>query len=515
MNGQHKIAAKNMACGVLGLLMLLMAAALCSAKEVPDIGPCGKPPPPKPAQASGAESMPPLPLPATPQRRTEKKNPPRPPVIVVKIRTQFEHDWDTDPNDINNLLIWMKSTLGVNFTWEAKTIEQLNLESGEVPVLYRTGHHAFHFTPQERQRIRNYVLRGGMIIFDACCGRKEFADSARAEIKAMFPDYPLKPIPMDHPVFNCYYQNAGLVRFTPATLKNFPDLRSPGPSGIEGIEVRCRMAVVFTPHDMSCGWDLHTHSTPGGSWIESDDALKIGANLMAYATATRNMTVTAADAKSYVDATKTRTDKFRVGQIVHAGDWNPDPVGLRNLLDTVGQTTSLKVSFDTVPIHATPAELTRCPFIYMTGHDDFHWSDDEVAALRQYLANGGFLFADACCGREKFDLAFRREVAKVLGNGNTKTGGLQPIPLNHPIYSIQNHITTVQLTQAANFRAQGQATNLPKLEYGALNGRMVVVYSPLSLNTGWRLHKVPYAVGYAPKSALEIGVNVVLYAMAQ
>src|SRR3990172_4285174 len=45
---------------------------------------CGPPPPAKPQQRTGGESFPPLPLPATPLRRSEKKRPPSPPALVGK-----------------------------------------------------------------------------------------------------------------------------------------------------------------------------------------------------------------------------------------------------------------------------------------------------------------------------------------------------------------------------------------------------------------------------------------------
>jgi hypothetical protein len=479
--------------------------------EVRDAGPCGAPPPPKPAQASAAEGIAPLPLPGTPQRRTEKKNPPRPPVIAVKIKTGNAEDWSTDLNDLNNLLIWMKASLGVNFTYDEKLLSEVDLEAAEVPVLYRTGHHAFEFSGDERRRLREYMLRGGMMIFDACCGRAEFVKSARYEIAQIFPDHKLKPIGADHPIFNCYYQDAGVVHFTPWSLGQDASLTSPGPSGIEGVELSCRMAVVFSPHDLSCGWDMHTHKIDTCTYIESEDGLKIGANFMAYATATRDMSVSAAAAKGFVDADAARTDKFRVGQIQHEGDWNPDPVGLRNLLDTVGQTTALKISFATEPVRVQADTLSKYPFLYMTGHEDFVWSDSQVEAMRQYLRNGGFLFADACCGRQKFDFAFRREMAKVLKGD----GSLQPLPGNHPLYQIQNKVKTVAYTEATQARFNGKAGDLPRLEGASLNGRLVVVYSPISLNVGWRLRPVPYAVAYQPKSALDLGVNTVMYAVSQ
>ncbi len=46
---------------------------------------CGPPPPAKPQHQTGGESFPPLPLPATPLRRSEKKRPPSPPALVGKM----------------------------------------------------------------------------------------------------------------------------------------------------------------------------------------------------------------------------------------------------------------------------------------------------------------------------------------------------------------------------------------------------------------------------------------------
>ena len=494
------------------LALLAGAVALLPARlraGATIMGPCGPPKPPKPAQASAAEGLPPLPLPVVPLRRTEKKNPPKPPSILAKIKTGDARDWATDPNDANNLLNWMKSTLGVNFAFAEQPLERINLESNNVPVLYRTGHNAFSFAAGQRERLRNYLLRGGMIIFDSCCGQKAFADSARREIAAILPEYKLKPVPMDHPVFNCYYEKAGTVRFTKSSKASGPT------SGIEGIEVGCRMLVVFSPHDLSCGWDMHTHQIKGCSYIESEDSLKIGANLIAYATATRDLSVSLADAKAYVDAEPTKTDKFRVGQIVHEGDWNPDPVGLRNLLDNVGQTTSVKISFASEPIVPETGQLSKFPFVYLTGHDDFKWTDSQSSAMRQYLANGGFLLADACCGRQGFNEAFRREIAKVLRSGANPAGKLSVLPVNHEIYSAYRPITKVQLTEAATYRAKGQQVDRPRLEAAYINGRVAVIYSPLAMNVGWRVKRVPYAVGYAPRSALDLGTNVVMYALSQ
>jgi len=488
----------GVAAGVLG--MLLLGAGMIMAAGVPDIGPCGKPPPPKPAQRAGAEGFPPLPLPATPQRRTEKKKPPTPPVVVVKIMTGTPLDWATDQNDINNLLAWMQTKLKITFSCEEKKLSEVPLDSERLPILYRTGHHAFSFTDAERQALREYVLKGGFIIFDACCGRKEFADSVRKELAAIFPERPLKKLAPDHPLYRCYY-DVPLVHYTPAA-----GIAGAAPPPLEGIDIGCRTAVVFSPYDLSCGWDMHTHKTCAG--VVSEDALKLGANLIAYATATKAMGVSLAESRVYVDQDVSKADKFRIGQIIHGGDWNPDPAGLSTLLDTVSGTSSLKVSFATKHFKLDSPELATFPFIYMTGHGDFTLSHAEVSALRRYLRAGGFLMADACCGRKAFDLAFRREIARVLPDSR-----LQPLDPKHPLFSAHYKIGAVHYSQAAVVMRKVASPGPPRLEGITVGGELAVVYSPFDMGCGWELKPHPYAVGYESRDAIQLGVNIVLYAV--
>ncbi|MFW6162137.1 MAG: DUF4159 domain-containing protein [Planctomycetota bacterium] len=483
------------------LSVAIAAAMAAQAGGVQMKGTCGPPPPPKPAQRSGAEGVPPLPLPATPMRRTEKKKPPTPPAVVVKIKTDSLADWATDQNDINNLLIWMQQKLKISFSYEEKPLHKVNLNAERLPMLYRTGHNAFSFNETERRRLRNYILQGGFIYFDACCGRKAFIDSVRNEVAKIFPERPLRKLPPDHPLYRCYY-DVSRVAYTPAA-----GVTGMAPPPLEGIDIGCRTGVVFSPYDLSCGWDMHTHKACAG--VQSQYALKLGANLIAYATATKAMGTSLAESRVYTDAERARADKFRIGQVMHGGQWNPDPAGLSTLLDTVSGTTSLKVSFATQPLKLDSKKLTTYPFIYMTGHDDFHFSKNEIAALRAYLKAGGFLMADACCGRKAFDAAFRREMGKVLPGLKLKR-----LSANHPLYSIQHKIRSVNHTQAAVVQRELSNPGAPALEGITVGGHLAVVYSPLDMGCGWELKPHPYGVGYESRDAIKLGVNVVMYAVS-
>jgi hypothetical protein len=56
------------------------------------------------------------------------------------------------------------------------------------------------------------------------------------------------------------------------------------------------------------------------------------------------------------------------------------------------------------------------PFIYLTGNADFEFSEAEQETLYQYILRGGAIWADSgfAGNRSKFDVAFRREIKKIV-----------------------------------------------------------------------------------------------------
>ena len=480
------------------LTILFSVIAWVCWTDAADLSRCGQPPPPKPAQRSGAESVPPLPLPATPQRRTEKKKPPTPPVLVVRILSNDPADWPSDPNAVNNLLLWMQSQMGVTLGHEEKRFWKIDWDDPP-PMLYRSGHVAFSFTDRQRQALRRYVLDGGFIYLDTCWGRSDVVESTRRELAAIFPERKLRELPPDHPLYHCYHDIAQ-VHYSPES-----EFSGPAPPPLEGIDIGCRTGVVFSTHDLSCGWDMH--ACPGAG-VAQQHALQLGANIVAYATATRPMAASLAASRVYVDGGESRADKFRVGQVIHDGQWNPDPSGLAALLDKVTATTSLKVSFATQPLKLTDQDLGFYPFLYMTGHDKFEFSDAEVTALRGHLNAGGFLLAEACCGRRSFDAAFRAQMQRVLVQQP-----LGRLPGSHSLYTIYHEIEGVHFTQAAIASKGFRNPGAPVLEAITVDGELGVVYSPYGMNCGWQLRPNPYAAGYESRDAIKLGVNVVIYAV--
>ena len=50
---------------------------------------------------------------------------------------------------------------------------------------------------------------------------------------------------------------------------------------LEGVAINGQLAVVYSPLDLGCGWELKPH--PYGVGYESRDAIKLGVNVVMYA----------------------------------------------------------------------------------------------------------------------------------------------------------------------------------------------------------------------------------------
>ncbi|MDD5707890.1 MAG: hypothetical protein PHR35_18385 [Kiritimatiellae bacterium] len=85
-------------------------------------------PPPPPANMAGGETYIPYPgPPVTPAARSEKKNPPTPPVMFTKLTSPHgELDWAARPNDLNNLLKALKGMGDVDFACEVRSFAEVD-----------------------------------------------------------------------------------------------------------------------------------------------------------------------------------------------------------------------------------------------------------------------------------------------------------------------------------------------------------------------------------------------------
>lgn len=184
------------------------------------------------------------------------------------------------------------------------------------------------------------------------------------------------------------------------------------------------------------------------------------------------------------------------------GDWYANPSGLPNLLRAIRARTGLDVSDRPVQLKLTDPNLWSYPYIYITGHGNIHFTDEEVVILRKYLTSGGFLHADDNYG---MDESFRRELKRIFPDND-----LIELPPTHAVYhsmyDMPNGLPKVHLHDGKP--AQGFAI--------VHNGRVLVYYSFQSdLGNGWEDAERYNDRPEIREAALRMGVNLFLYAISQ
>ncbi|MGW8257688.1 MAG: DUF4159 domain-containing protein, partial [Thermoguttaceae bacterium] len=285
---------------------------------------CGPQPRAKPRFRSGRESFPPLPLPATPLRRSEKKRQPSPPALVGKMAMGPERwitkggrrvryrDWMTDPADVRSLLTWTSEKLGINYRAMEADFDHFSFDPRELPALLFAGHNSFQLNDEVRQKLARYVCDGGTIIADACCGWNDFIESFRREIELIFPARPLRKLTPDDPIYASYYK-LGKLTYKKADGSTFVEEPC-----LEGINIGCRAGVVFSPRDLTCGWDGHEHAR--GTRVIIPQARQVGANMITYILGSFQLGRFLSTTKVYHEGEAPTRDDLVFAQIIHGGD---------------------------------------------------------------------------------------------------------------------------------------------------------------------------------------------------
>lgn len=495
---------KHLLIALVSVGVALPLATLMAADQVPSIGTCGPAPPAQPQYKKAAEGFPPLPLPAVPLRRTETKRPPQAPLLVGKLKWGQGQDWLNDPGDLEGLMRTVRETTGMWYGHRVEELDQMVRRSqmgvqNKIPMIFMNGHAAFELTEQERQALKQYVLGGGTLLMEACCGMKAFAEAAKAEIAKMFPDRELALLPEDHPLYNSYYK----IREVSYEAGG----KSPLDKGrqykdrplLRAVHVGPRAALIWSEYDLSCGWDRHTH--PYGRRVACNDALQLGVNLVTYACANSRLGKFLAKTRTLEGPDVRHRQQFVFAQVRHHGDWNPMPSALANLLKELASNTSASVRFERKEVELTDPDLYQYPFLYITGMRDPGFSAAEVKHLKQYLLGGGFVLADATYGLGEFDTAMRRLVQTMFPEAK-----LERLTSDHPIFHAFEDLDTLMYTMDGGERPS-------ELEALTVDGQPVLVYSRYDLGCGWARERCPYRKGVVPDDALRLGVNIIVFAM--
>ncbi len=113
------------------------------------------------------------------------------------------------------------------------------------------------------------------------------------------------------------------------------------------------------------------------------------------------------------EAMAQKSSAFRIARLKYdgGGDWYNDPLEEPTLLQFVKSHTNIDVDPNYYYVDIMSDDIFTYPFLFMTGHGNIRFTDEQAGRLRQYLEDGGFLYADDDYG---MDAAFKREIKKIF-----------------------------------------------------------------------------------------------------
>ena len=421
--------------------------------------------------------------------------------------------WNAHRRDIANLTHFVEQRKEQMFHWQIVELKAPLDELHDAPILYITAESEPGWMGDDekakakRRKLRDFTDTGGTILFEASCGnptiRKWFLRFAaevwpEARVSPRGPEWKLIRLPRDHSVWDAVQK-----------LKARPEMF--------GIDDGVRTCVFYSPDDISCPWQTK-------AFTQKLYLFDWGINLYTYATDEAPLRAKLAGREPPT------SDRFagpvkagpkttlRIIRVKHGGNWEAGANyrGFDALAKHVKATAGITVQV---------AEPTQTPFneggvaikdlpagalAYLAGSRTFDLTPDEQAALKTYLAGGGFLWIEAVTGARAFD----QSVRKLAGDMGWT---LKPLAGTHPLlHGRMEGAEGYNLTAGVEYRkalvkAGKLGRQTPQFS-GIWDGeRIVGLYSPFDVvfsTTGYQAHACR---GYKTADARAVATNLAIY----
>ena len=199
-----------------------------------------------------------------------------------------------------------------------------------------------------------------------------------------------------------------------------------------------------------------------------------------------------------------KNEGFTIARIHYGGggDWYSDKTSIPNLLEFVSKNTTIITNPEEKIVKIGDKNFYSNSYFYMTGHGNIKLSNEEVVMLRGHLLNGAFLHADDNYGMDK---AFRREMKNVFPEKDWVE-----IPADHLLFNIYYNFQNGLPKIHEHDKKRPQALGLFH------KGILMVLYTYESdLGDGWENPRVHNDSENIHQTALQMGTNIILYALSR
>ncbi len=294
----------------------------------------------------------------------------RGPLAMCKVR--FDSDaganWNNRPNDMVNFVDYVSKQFEVPTSWQIADLNQPVYELAESATLYLTTDKPFTLKPEQVQRLREYILAGGLLIAaPEGSSTAGVLKSFRTLAADLFPGNEPQKVDAKHPFYSLFQ------KVNPAIYPLY--------SVSNGI----RPMMVIIEKDISR--DLQFDSAKNR---ESFDLLT---NLYLYAAGQNSRRPRIST--NYLTAAAGKISKtIKVARIKYDGNFDPEPMALPQLRAMLAGQNGIDLAITT----CTPSELKDEKMAFITVGNSGSLKDDQAKALRKWIDAGGTLWIDTAGG---------------------------------------------------------------------------------------------------------------------
>ncbi len=185
----------------------------------------------------------------------------------------WQHDY---PRAERNFLKILSELTTIETTEESYLI--LDLDDPRImnyPILYVSEPGYWNCTEAETDNLREYLLRGGFVIFDDFRDAPGEWHNFSSCMNKVFPDRTMERLTIEHPVFNCFYNIESLDMVTPYPVPGVPEFY-----GMSDDKGRLQVVANFN-NDIGDYWEWSDQSLVPLQL--SNEAYKFGINYIVYA----------------------------------------------------------------------------------------------------------------------------------------------------------------------------------------------------------------------------------------
>ena len=407
----------------------------------------------------------------------------RNPVLINKLK--FNSDWNNRPRDLHWLVKYLGKKYETTMNFQIVTLESEPSEWHDAPFLYISGSQDPKFTDADIDKLRKFVLQGGVIISSTECGGGKFKNGIRKAYKKMFPTYELERCRKKHPLYSMFTEKS---------------TRSGSPA-FYCVNNFVRPLIFHTDQDLSKFWQMR--DTKGSRKRFYD----IISNIMGYCNQIANRLNKRGQSYWPDEKDYTTNRSIDIVRIKYSGVSNPEPLAWERVKLLLARDEKVKVNLSEVKLKELGS--SKAKIALLSGVTGRKFTKKERAALKKYVKAGGTLIIDPVGGNK----GFKKSVEKLLKKMYKTKGDY--VQYSDPLYALKGHEITKK-EMRCNIKgsyARSKRNPLRVVKVGK-DKRPAVYFCTGDLTFGLLGAKSNAVSGLVPEVAYKVARNIILLTLA-